>query len=1047
MKKILTILFVFTFVNLVISKEKPNYNSLTRKNENIKYSKFNINNISSFIWNNGSTDQNEVGNSGLVFPKSVFNISHYGSLYQGMLVYQSGILWGAKKNGKIHVGGSSYMQSINGGKVFDDGTVQDPNDENVRVFKVRPDYKTSDLVSEISDDNLSYQEILNQYEKDWNEWPAEFGAPFCDKNNNGIYEANIDIPGVEGADQTLWYAANDFDTLTCRNAFGSDPLNIEMHVTIWGYKNSFPQNNIIYKKYKLINKSNQEYTDMYISQFADTEVGAAADDYVGIDTLLNLAYGYNADNYDGYFDFGYGPFSPAIGFQLMQGPIVKGNANDIAKFDGKQKVGYRNLDMTSALRLLKNYGNSTFNDPCIGEYECSTLYYYNFMQGLDFLGNNQIDPITNKISKFSATGDPVKNSGWTEVNDNYVSGDRRLILSSGTFTMAPSDTQEVIIAVIAAQGNSNLHSVELLKNYAKINLDTDIKIETPDFLIPEISFSKFGPSNEISFTLNNKDELYNFDQNGYKFQGLNLYMFTINIPWNVNNKHFIYDQIDGIKQISGSIGEGNNILYNQTQNGNDSGIPEKFIFNKDIFENTDLISGKVYNFGISAYYYNPNSELQLQNSFYKTLSKTIVFDSTQIIYGDSIYHQYSNENDIHVIVNASNPNLLKGHEYKILLKDNNNNLAFDFYDINENRKLVENFLLAESEKEYSFYKNFDGINAQIYSKNNLLAFNGGENIQEIYHQGVENSHPITIPTFPNINNYGIKINNTSNDISNLIKNYSISRLNDYEIRFNSKINYGVQFFTTKKVVSVPFELWNIGKTPNDKNDDIRLIPFILENEERSSWDFTDSLKVKVRYHEYFLDYFVSDQIFWMFPQNNNGYESFAEVSEKSGVGNVYNLSLDSSNQDYFVNFMDDTTYAIGNLNFIHSQHDVNYKEIIPPGTVVRFTSTPSLEGKEIIFSTPNKPEYKPNYDFELFQNYPNPFNPTTKIRYFIPQEGKVEINIYNVLGQKVKELVNENMKTGKYETTFNGSNLASGVYIYRIETKNFIEAKKMILIK
>jgi hypothetical protein len=257
----------------------------------------------------------------------------------------------------------------------------------------------------------------------------------------------------------------------------------------------------------------------------------------------------------------------------------------------------------------------------------------------------------------------------------------------------------------------------------------------------------------------------------------------------------------------------------------------------------------------------------------------------------------------------------------------------------------------------------------------------------------------------------------------------------------------VQFFTTKKVVSVPFELWNIGKTPNDKNDDIRLIPFILENEERSSWDFTDSLKVKVRYHEYFLDYFVSDQIFWMFPQNNNGYESFAEVSEKSGVGNVYNLSLDSSNQDYFVNFMDDTTYAIGNLNFIHSQHDVNYKEIIPPGTVVRFTSTPSLEGKEIIFSTPNKPEYKPNYDFELFQNYPNPFNPTTKIRYFIPQEGKVEINIYNVLGQKVKELVNENMKAGKYETTFNGSNLSSGVYIYRIEAANFVQSKKMMLLK
>ena len=1047
MRIIFLLLFVFLNTGILHTKESDDKNSIGKINENYKFAKFNINNTSTFFFNNGITDQNENGNTGFIFPNNVYNKTTWGNGFvRNGLIFRSGILWGAKKGGIIHVGGSTYLQGITGGRILENGIPQDPNDPSVRVYRVRPDYKTSDLTTEINDEQLSYQEIFNQYEKDWNEWPAEFGAPFDDINNNGVYEPSIDIPGVSNADQTLWYVANDLDTLTCKNAFGSDPLNIELQVTIWGYKNSFPQNNILYKKYKFINKSDQDFNEMYISQFADTEVGDAGNDYIGVDTLLNLAYGYNADNYDGYDDWGYGTFSPAIGFQLLQGPIVKGNENNIAIFNGKQKVGFKNLDMASALRLVKNY-NTYFDDPCYGEYDCSTLYYYNFMQGLDFLGNNQIDPITNKISKFSVNGDPVTNSGWIESKDNYAPGDRRLILSSGPFTIAPGDTQEVIIAVIAAQGNSNLNSVKILKDYAKINFTNNIKIETPEFIVPEISFSDMGPAHEISFTLNNKDELYNFEHSGYKFQGLNLRIYTQDNLQEINSKNYIYDKIDGIKEISGIISEGNDLLFNQTQYGTDSGIPEKFIFDKDIFENTDIVSGKKYNFGISAYYYNPNSILQMQNSFSKIFSKTIVFDSTQIIYGDTIFYQSIFDNDIGIMINASNPNLLTGHEYKILLKDDINKLSFDLIDNNENKKILENYSLIDTENQFQFSDNIDGCFMQIQPKPYLLAFNAGNNIQEIFHQGEENKPPINLSTNLANYSYGIRINNISRDLSKLIKDINISRSNDYEIRFNIYKNYGIQFFTTKKVVSVPFELWNIGKTPNDKSDDIRMIPFILENEERDNWDFSDSLITFLNYYEYLIPYSVSDQIFWMFPKDKNGYEKFANVCEQSGVGSEYNLTLDTSDQGYFVDFMEDTTYAIGNLNFIYKRQNTNYKEIIPSGTTVRFTSTPNLTGKEIIFTTPERPEYKSNFDFELLQNFPNPFNPITKIQYNIPQEGKVNISIYNVLGQKVAELLNDNVKAGKYELAFNGSNFASGIYIYRIEAKNFIESKKMILLK
>lgn len=91
-------------------------------------------------------------------------------------------------------------------------------------------------------------------------------------------------------------------------------------------------------------------------------------------------------------------------------------------------------------------------------------------------------------------------------------------------------------------------------------------------------------------------------------------------------------------------------------------------------------------------------------------------------------------------------------------------------------------------------------------------------------------------------------------------------------------------------------------------------------------------------------------------------------------------------------------------------------------------------------------------NFKLAQNYPNPFNPTTKIEYFVPFESNVKIEIFNVLGQRVKTLTNSKLKAGSYAVTWNGtdnnSNLVgTGVYFYRITSENFSQTRKMLLIK
>lgn len=86
-------------------------------------------------------------------------------------------------------------------------------------------------------------------------------------------------------------------------------------------------------------------------------------------------------------------------------------------------------------------------------------------------------------------------------------------------------------------------------------------------------------------------------------------------------------------------------------------------------------------------------------------------------------------------------------------------------------------------------------------------------------------------------------------------------------------------------------------------------------------------------------------------------------------------------------------------------------------------------------------------EYKLEQNFPNPFNPTTSINYSIPKSGLVTLKVYNVYGQEVATLVNENKNNGTYSVDFNASNLSSGVYYYELTSGNFVQTKRMMLIK
>lgn len=85
--------------------------------------------------------------------------------------------------------------------------------------------------------------------------------------------------------------------------------------------------------------------------------------------------------------------------------------------------------------------------------------------------------------------------------------------------------------------------------------------------------------------------------------------------------------------------------------------------------------------------------------------------------------------------------------------------------------------------------------------------------------------------------------------------------------------------------------------------------------------------------------------------------------------------------------------------------------------------------------------------FDLYQNYPNPFNPVTIIKYDIVKVQDVKVTIYDILGREVKTLVNEQQQPGSYTIKWDASNVSSGVYFYQLKSKDYINTKKMILLK
>ena len=536
-----------------------------------------VTNIGSFAWDLAT------GNSGLYYPKGQSKTA----------IFAAGLWLGCKVGGETRTVVAEYSQEYKPGIILP-GSANTATPGGVGDNSSKPDYiayKVARFSGNPSDtthleranpDALAGEDPLIHHA--WSEYmrgAVPYGAPtrvwdLPDPDNPGSTVPVLG-PDVLG-DQMIWTVYNDADASAHTNDAGdSSPLGIEIQQTTFAFNRQGALGNTVFLKYRLINKGIQTLDEMYISQWSDPDLGGAGDDLVGCDTLpdltgkpRSLGYCYNATNNDQL----YGAAPPAVGFDFFKGPVVGGDTLGLASFD--------------------KYINGT--DPSSSEQT------YNYMSGLTRDGDPVVDPFGN-VTKFFHAGDPVAPTpgSWLDTNPS----DRRLLLSSGPFTMSPGDTQEVVVAVIIGQGSNRLSSVSSLRfndNFAQDAFNKNFDLPSP----PPQPVTDVT-SNHQTLTLSwDSGSRENYTQPGYAFEGYNVYQgSTVSGPWKLIAT---YDEIDNVRVVFDEVFDvetGQVIPLFPMAFGSDIGVKFSHTVTQDAVRGGPLQDGTQYYFAVTSYAYNP----------------------------------------------------------------------------------------------------------------------------------------------------------------------------------------------------------------------------------------------------------------------------------------------------------------------------------------------------------------------------------------------------------------------------------------------------------
>lgn len=1016
--KLLSVLILATIsIALFVGDDK---NKLRKISTNDDYKFIAANNCKMWFSNNGDGSHDPIaGGNGFYYP--------YLTNPQQALIFEDGLIFGGKIGNDIRFNGNTHRQGLQAGKILAEGIADDPSLEKYRIYRIRKDWK-----------NYPNAVMKSQLEKDWNEWPVEDGAPWIDIDGDGIFTRGTDEPQCIG-DETLWYVSNDLDPIRSTFTYGTLPMGLEFQTTVFAFSNPYaPINDVIFKKYKVINKGKNTIKDFYFGYWTDDDMGDAGDDLVGCDTMLSMFYTYNGDNYDQIYNDG---APPAVAHAVLQGPIVNSFSSDSALFDGKWIKGKKNLPMTSCISLLKwipLYRDARQGDPL------GALEFYNYLKGLTLVGDVIINPISGMQTTYCVPGDPITGTGWYD----YLGwpglqpppADRRAMMGIGPINFAPSDTQEVIIAIIVARGKDRLNSIKRLREsvtYAKKYYDNLFQIdynipsanlnsrvgerevnlfwssEAENFLIPD----QYLPDS-LSYSSSLGDTIFKTPDKFFRFEGYQLFQYKdekgaepiLLQQWDLQNN------IANVFHWQDKLTNNPIALSNPIIKLSDSGIVRKFTIEKDKYTGQYLVPAKKYYFALRTIAYSEYSSPPIQFSSPKIYSITPGKPAIDI----SPY--FSVEEEINAVQTVGNadaafqaiayaPELMKDRNYKVVFTSVNNAISYNLIN-EENGDTLFKHLIYESQSDAQIIDGFYTkiINIGYDSIKTRSSNNYVRAVEEINGKdGVTLTPKNVLNEFNTTSKWKIipTVTYSNNPFQNINWQYSLGNY-DYEVRFT---NRGSQYYYSKSnglnphlksdniaPDRLPFEVWRIDALGNQKQSFVKIVD--VNNNTRWNYDAINSQ------WEAIMVYFKDETDVYTEP-----------------------LSLTSNTS----------------LNFQHRLKFAFVGELPEEGTVIKFSSwKPIKVGNEFSFSThaPKKNDSQSAKErLSQINVFPNPyfgretFDDKNEFVTFTNLPATVTIRIFSLGGTFIKRLDKDN---GDQYLVWDLKNsdgyfVGSGIYLAHLE--------------
>jgi hypothetical protein len=1025
---------------------------------NINSWKIQMENQGFFQWN--GTSHGSAGN----YPKGM-----------GSVIFAEGILWGVKvtdtygvnSDGSIltdgtgsglpiiRVNGSMYNTGLKAGKVLLDAsgkiktTGYSENYRTQQIWRVRKDFYKGDLrgdasilrdiaPADVTDAQMDADRV--QYQHDWDHWPVDEGAPYDDVNGDGSYtpatwnEENKswigDLPGIPGADQTVWTVANDLpDEFTetgvpfsvSEGSWGSPPIGFEMQITLWGYDFPFsnPLSSMMFKRARMIyvglpgGPATATLDTVYFTQWSDPDLGTHTDDYVGCDTTLSLGYVYNGKTFDDQFYNSWGSAVPAAGYVLLEGPKVDADG------DGDLDT----LGLSSFVYFAAgSIDEEPVSDPSKRVY-AGTLQWFNLMEG--FLPRPEyptqlpfVDPLTGTAEKFVLAGDPLTGAGWIDGNV-MPPGDRRLVMNTGPFQMALGDTQDIFVGTIGAIAEDNLTSLGKLIEFTKLarvfhNSGYDNKAIELNFapIITALNDVTINEDETATVTLSATDEDgdaitfsvkdNNATKNYLNFDGVDDWVQTKNEGGDedhpINDGDFTVSAWAKASSLSSGLmeivsqGQAESNFYLGSSNTGD------VIRAGDDWEDTGVTfprDGHWHHYVLSRS--SSNTFLYLDGSLAATKGSAIEYPDGGS--GLRIGRQYGTAGEYFygsITEVATWGSVLSALEVASLY--NGGSILSPMRDT---------IYYSSADDVTIYYPLNEGTGSTVYGKE----FNSSE----VFTGEIKGGAEWTVIVAPLV--------------TTTISGSTLTLVPD--ANWHGEVNYTVSASDGYSASSTNFNLTvtavNDAPTAFDwvstASDSIDITQSNLTDTYDLKWNTSNEVDGET------IDYLISASV-GQFPAEmiHETVDTSMTIAYQDIIDNWYpNLAMLSRAT---IKFSVSATDGIDTVNVTGDDRVVYVNRY-------EFLSTES-EGIPT--------------EFALHENYPNPFNPTTTLRFDLPEVSNITLTIYNMLGQRVRTFNMQSTPAGYHSVKWDATNdygeqVGAGVYLYQLQTKDFVKTRKMVLLK